>query len=672
MKLLSLLAAWIGGLLIGTWADVSLLSLLLFLVAATTLLLLAIVLKQYPWPAFLGIVLLLGLLRVEATEQPSSFDLVAGNSPVSLRGVVSSHPEPRSRGVQFVLSTGALDRGTGFQEWRTKVLVTATPSPELISIREKPYFRYGDTLLLHGQLEEPPTFEDFDYRSYLARQGIPFVLRRAQVKELLDEGGGNPLMRGIFSVRDRMPRALDRSLPHPQAALAQGLLLGRRAQLPQDVTSDFRKTGTSHLLAISGLHVGVVMALLMGFAVWLLGRRRQLYLLLPLAGVWSYALLSGLSPSVERAAIMVSVYLTVVALGRTRSILPALALAAGIMAGLNPSALTDVSFQLSFTAVAGIAFALSPSAPWSSWILDLPPTSKIWWASPLRGLMLAVVVSLAATLATLPLVAFNFHHIPTLGIPATILALPALPLILDSSTLAAIAEMLHPVLGEVAGWGAWVPLWYLTSLVNLFSLVPGSNLSVPAFSGLMVAVYYALFALALLIPGGLRSLSEMRRWAGATVSRVSNGTSTSRRLPGIGGLLVGVGLAFVAGLLWFQVVTSPDGRLHFLVLDVGQGDSVFIVTPKGRQVLIDGGPERLSGLRALGRHMPFWDRSLDVVVLTHPDEDHLGGLPGVLESYRVCTLLESPSESNTAAYNHWRKVVSRRNLNPYSPFGSNK
>ena len=128
--------------------------------------------------------------------------------------------------------------------------------------------------------------------------------------------------------------------------------------------------------------------------------------------------------------------------------------------------------------------------------------------------------------------------------------------------------------------------------------------------------------------------------------------------------MVGVGLALVAGLLWFQVVASPDGRLHLLVLDVGQGDSIFIVTPKGRQVLIDGGPERLSGVRALGRHMAFWDRSLDMVVLTHSDEDHLAGLPGLLESYRVGTLLESPSEANSAAYNHWRKVISRQNLEP--------
>ena len=130
------------------------------------------------------------------------------------------------------------------------------------------------------------------------------------------------------------------------------------SHLPPDVTEDFRSTRTSHLLAISGLHVGVILALSLGAAAWLVGRRRQLYLLLPLGAIWLYALLSGMSPSVERAAIMGSVFLLALAVGRPRSILHALVLAAAVMAGLEPQVLEQVSFQLSITAVAGIALVI--------------------------------------------------------------------------------------------------------------------------------------------------------------------------------------------------------------------------------------------------------------------------------------------------------------------------
>ena len=127
--------------------------------------------------------------------------------------------------------------------------------------------------------------------------------------------------------------------PSPPASLAQALLLGERGRLPQDVTEEFRSSGTSHLLAISGLHIGVVLALVLGISSWLFGKRRQVYLLLPLGSIWLYAVLSGLSPSVERAAIMGSVYLLALAIGRPRRVLPGLALATGVMAGFDPKIL---------------------------------------------------------------------------------------------------------------------------------------------------------------------------------------------------------------------------------------------------------------------------------------------------------------------------------------------
>ena len=148
------------------------------------------------------------------------------------------------------------------------------------------------------------------------------------------------------------------ALPEPHSALAQALLLGLRGQLPPEVKEDFRRTDAAHLLAISGLHVGVLLAMTMTAATWCLGRRRQAYLLVALAAIWFYVLVSGFPVSVLRAGIMGSVFLAAVALGRPRSILPSLALSAAVMAGINPKVLGQISFQLNFTAVAGIVLVL--------------------------------------------------------------------------------------------------------------------------------------------------------------------------------------------------------------------------------------------------------------------------------------------------------------------------
>ena len=361
--------------------------------------------------------------------------------------------------------------------------------------------------------------------------------------------------------------------------------------------------------------MGILLALTLAAGAWMMGRRRQLYLLLPLAAIWLYALLSGLSPSVERAAIMGSIYLLGLALGRPRSILPALALAAAVMAGLDPHVLKQVPFQLSFTAVAGIALLTTSETPFWDRVSGVGASDGVRRSRLLRAVLLAIGVSVAATLATLPLIAFNFHRVPTVGVLATVLALPALPLILLTSGLAAVGGVVHPLAGEVVGWVAWLPLEYVLRIVDLVSQVPGSTVSVPAFSGLLVWVYYGILAILLLAPGGATGVWGFCRRSGARVgAQVLVVTAGNRGLPFpvAAYLAAAISLSFLSAILWFYVATRSDERLHVHFLDVGQGDSVLIVTPEGRQLLIDGGPGAIEAAQAVGDRLPFWDRDLGV------------------------------------------------------------
>ena len=122
-------------------------------------------------------------------------------------------------------------------------------------------------------------------------------------------------------------------------------------------------------------------------------------------------------------------------------------------------------------------------------------------------------------------------------------------------------------------------------------------------------------------------------------------------------LVATAGLGLLASLLWFYVIAGSDGRLHVHFLDVGQGDSVYIVTPEGRQVLVDGGPGSIEAARAVGERTPFWDRDLDMVVLTHPDEDHFRGLTEVLERYEVDVVFEGPTISENPLYLAWQRAL---------------
>ena len=665
MKLAPVAAAWVLGLLLGLQLDVGVPALASFGLAA---LLLATLLKirGFPvWPALLAMVLLIGTLRVEAPGEPAAFRFFESRDPVTVRGTVRNDPELARSTVEFTLSVESLDKGDGWELSEGKLLVFARPSEELVRVRKEPYFRYGDVLELTGTLNSPPELGDFDYGAYLAQQGIHAILNGLQV-QLVAEGHGNFVFENIYAVRHRLADGIERALPEPQAALAQALLLGLRGGLPDDVTDDFRTTGTGHLLAISGIHVGIVLVTAMGAGVWLVGRRRQVYLMLPLATIWLYALVSGLSPSTERAAIMGSAYLLALGTGRPKVLVPALALAAAVMAGFDPRVLKDVSFQLSFTALAGIAL-LSPymSPLWGYWV-GVSSHKRTWQRDALGLLVFAMLISLAATIGTLPLIAFNFHLIPTVGIPATILLLPAMPLLLISSAIAGVAGMLSPMTGQVLGWFAWVLLEYTIQMVHAFSLIPGSTISVPRFSGVLLWVYYGGIAYLLLaprtfylFPGVIRNLAS----AGKGWLNGASETTTQGQLPMAGLLVATITLAVLAGLLWHQVLVGSDGRLHVYFLDVGQGDSILIVTPGGKQVLVDGGPGVLDSAKAVGSKLKFWDRDLDLVVLTHPDEDHFRGLLEIAERYDVDAVLEGGGgAARNPLYFGWEAALTEKNI----------
>ena len=663
MRLGLLAAAWLAGVFIGLRFSSDVLPLLLLLLAILAAGGVLYLYRRSLWPAVLAGIFLLALLRVEATDEPLAVFVTQDDERLSLRGRVVDDPEAVAQRIKLVFEVEAVDRGDGMVPLHTKALVYAEPPGSLVSLREPPYFRYGDTLMISGRAQRPGTFAEFDYAAYLANQGISGVVFAREAELLSSEDGSSGGWRGrIFDLRHELAQRINDALPEPQSAVARALLLGQRGSLPADLKQEFRDTGTAHFLAISGLHVGALMALALAVSGGLLGRRWGVYLVIPLLLIWLYALISGLPLSVVRAAIMGSVFLAAMALGRPRSILPTLAISAAAMVGVSPQALQQVSFQLSFGAMAGIALAL-PLLPWA-------PAAIVHWSPKSQGLgpqwlglivswvLAALIVSIAATLATWPLVALNFDRIPLMGIPATILSLPALPLILAGTLMTAVAGLVHADPGQFFGWISWVPLSYLIELV---SRLPGYTASGSwVGSGLVWAWYLVLGALVLLVSGRAYLPASWRRLMGLLKQSSTNLTAPALPIsPSVRITCLATGLVVASVFLWMQVFSGPDGKLHVYFFDVGQGDSALIVAPSGKQVLVDGGPDAQSAVRALSGPLSTADRSLDMVVLTHLDADHSRGLLEVMDRYQVASVVTGFDNPDSALYPQWQASLAR-------------
>ena len=299
----------------------------------------------------------------------------------------------------------------------------------------------------------------------------------------------------LHRIRSRLDDALHRSVPEPVAPVAAAVLLGLRAGITPGTYADFREAGLAHLLAVSGLHAGLVLGLSLLVSRALLGRRYGVYLLGPLLLLWGYILLAGAPPSAVRAGLMGSAFLLALAVGRMPAAVNALGLSAFLMLLVEPLSLWDRSFQLSFTSMAGV---LLLGLPGSAWALErtstlqarLPDTAR----QALRAAIASLMISIGAFVGSTPLVAFNFGEVPLLGAPATLVAMLVMPAFLISAALTAAAGLAFAPLGEALGLVTWLAGTGLAQLAALFAAVPGARLTVEGAEAVGVWTAYIFLA----------------------------------------------------------------------------------------------------------------------------------------------------------------------------------
>lgn len=669
-----LAAAWVAGVLLGFAVDIGpLVSLLLAGTAGLAILVLWL-LGVRTLTVLLVVVLFAGLARVEVHEQENSPRVELGQLVVAT-GSIADDPETTSRRVRFELQVAEVEydrsvfSGDGLAR-EERWLVYARPPADLVQRRDAPYFRYGDRVIVRGVPLAPEPIDGFDYPAYLASHGITATMFAVDAQVISE--GGTPWRKRIFTLRGRLADSIDRSMPYPESALAAAVLLGKREFLPDELAEEFRGAGAAHLLAISGLHVGVLLAVVAGSAAWLLGRRRPTYLFVAGAAVWLYALLAGAPPSALRAAAMGSVYLVALGFGRPSSVLPALALAAVLMTAVSPGLVRQISFQLSFAAVAGIALVLALWGGRLNW--GVSPASG--WAKRAMGWAAAlVVVSAAATVATWPLVAATFGEVALLGVPVSLLTVPVMAPLIVAAAGAALAGAVVSPLGVVLGWIAAAPAAWVIGVVSVF---PSWTASVDQESAPLLLVWYGVLASALLAARPYR-IRRMRKSVAGIAAWIAEKWRDWAVWPTGGWMRPQVQLSLpdprfsipaaalliaAAVVLWLRAADGPDGRLHLHFLDVGQGDSTLIVTPSGRQMLIDGGPDGDVVSQRLAGVLPGGDRSLDVVLLTHLDSDHSHGLLAVLDRFAVGAVLTGPHTVESPVRPEWEQALMLRGILP--------
>ncbi|MGH2705035.1 MAG: ComEC/Rec2 family competence protein [Actinomycetota bacterium] len=498
---------------------------------------------------------------------------------VSLTGSVAEDPARLGRATAVPLAVRSVE---GRPARERAVLLLYGKAPAMAA---------GDRLHLETKVLRLDRSRAFD-RS-LARRGVSARGVVVSRTVLVVGRASNPALRLANHVRARLEGLVRRALAPAEAGLALGLTIGDERLIPGRVVEDFRTSGLSHLLAVSGANVAIVVGAVVAL-LRLLRASRMTQVLASLAAVGFFSLVTRWEPSVLRAALMSGLALAAFFAGRRADALHNLGIVFMVLLAVSPGMLWSIGFQLSFAATLGI--------------LVLGPVLRSRLGE-IRGMPASVAaalsIALSAQLAVSPLLVVHFGRLSLVALPANLVALP---LVAPATLLglgAAVLGTVCPPAGQLLLAVAGPLLWLLGSVARVFASLPLSSLSLPSMSPLQA------LALLLFLGAPVLAVAGRRRFAAGFAA---------------GGLIALILRASLPG------PAPPELGMRLTFFDVGQGDSALAESAGGARVLVDGGPDREFVADRLQAHRV--DR-LDLVVFSHAHVDHVNGLPAVLRHIPV-------------------------------------
>jgi competence protein ComEC len=529
------------------------------------------------------------------------------------------------------------------------------------------YFQYGDFIRFHSTLKRIHNFNNpggFDYVRYLNLQGIyavGFIDNRAGII-LLRHNSANPIRLKLESFRGYLKRLIYENAVSPQKEIIEAMTIGNQKAIPSDVRDNFNKTGTSHILSINGLHIGIISASAFFFVFLVLKSSEYLMLrfnIIKLAALAAFfmviisAFIAGMEIPVQRATLMALIFLIALIVGRQNDLYNTLALAALIILVFSPEALFDSSFQLSFTAVLALIYIVPRFRDLSLKHLEFLP---LWGQSIIRYIYLSAIVCVAVTIGTLPLIIYYSNRVSSITIIANLISVPLLgTLVLTISMFFILSAFFSPA---IAGYFIKLASFFVeiaVNIINKLAALPWSSFNSTTPNMIEIAACYLLIFLLIQFIDARKKKKNQKEFS-------------PRRFLILKYLLIITLVFFAADITYLTFKNKLSTDLKITVIDVGQGNSILVRFPGGENMLIDGGGFSDSSFdigKTIVAPFLYHERisNVDTVVLSHPHPDHLLGLIYIMNNFHVRQVLRSNLPIDLEDYPEWEKTIKLNKIN---------
>ncbi|RJQ55500.1 MAG: DNA internalization-related competence protein ComEC/Rec2 [Desulfobacteraceae bacterium] len=548
--------------------------------------------------------------------------------------------------LRCILKIARVDSGAGATDAAGRIRLTI--------IGRDLSFSPGDAIRFQGSIKPFRNFNNpggFDYKRHMQFQrvhGTAYAL--SEKVKVLEKGREDGFRSRVEKARHRISGFIEAHADRSSRGILKALVVGDRTDIPPETALSFYRAGVGHILAISGLHVGIVATVSFSLFRWLLSFSRSILwaawtrkaaAALSLFPVWVYALLAGMSPSTQRAVIMVSIFLLSYLLEKRQDIINTLAAAALLVLIVDPPSLFSISFQLSFTAVLSIVLGIGLISPAGKKDASAGLLSKA-----LHRLILFFAVSFFASLGTLPLVMRYFNEVSLVGLAGNLIAIPLIGF--GVVPLGLLSAFVYPISASAAAIG-------IDSASGLTAF------SLPAISFLSDLPFAAVKA----VTPSVVEILCFYTIAGAVVFRLKN------RKPLLHLIHAAAVIAFLVlgiDVLYWVHQRFMRREIRVTAVDVGQGNAALIQLPGKEVLLVDGGGFSDPAVFDVGARVVapvLWSRKIrtvDRLILTHPDSDHLNGLLFIAEHFDVDSIWSNGEPAESQSYSGFGEIIERHRI----------
>ncbi|MBC8580361.1 DNA internalization-related competence protein ComEC/Rec2 [Zhenhengia yiwuensis] len=569
--------------------------------------------------AYMLLIIMMGIGSVSMQMHPVSKEQFLAGEQVTLKGIIIDEAETAFNQVLI------LDQVINVQ--KDKAVALRSKIKVITNYQED--FHLGETVLIQGKVNPLPKQynpSDFDYGLYLKSQGIVNEVKLQQVIKRW------PYKGVLYKIREKVRMQIEYIFKGQDDGLVSALVLGEDGDLNTDIRALYEQLGIAHVLAISGLHMSIIAA-----GIWwslgIMGLNYEMRNGISLIGIWSYSIFVGMSVSIIRASIMLTIMLVVRSLWEEEDLLSSLALAALIILIVNPFQLYQVGFQLSFIALLGIAFYQSVYHFIKHECSCAKSVLKVC-----RILLPSICIGLFIS----PVIAYHFYEIPLLSVLLNVLLVPIFGLLLPLIFITLLVSTVMPGISFILAYSILGFLGSIKSIGTFLATLPFTTLIIGRPSGLFLILHYSMLCI-----------------LGFKLKKIWN--KRNYYLVGVGSLIILVG------------ILNTEGFMNITHLYVGQGDCTVVTTPKGKTLLIDSGPEQ-SGKKVENYLKYKGKRQVDLAIVSHPHEDHIGGLLYLIEEgYNVKAVIwQVPDDLKDEYAFRLKKLCEKQKIPLYKGYRGNE